>query len=97
MARSENDEGIRVNVLLCDVETGKRMDVPGLVAIPSDRLDCFEKIAVLAGQLVAALNDFQRSPTRGTNYPRHLRELEPELKKLANLWDEPKTPPATGS
>lgn len=95
MVRSENDKGIRVNVLLCDQE-GRPIDVPGLVAIPSDRLACFEKIAVLARQLVTALNDFQRAPLSSTNYPTHLRDVESELKKLSDLWDEP-TPPVTGN
>lgn len=86
MARSENEKGIRVNVLLCD-QDGRPIDVPGLVAIPSDRLACFEQIPVLARKLVAALREPQ-GPLN-TAYFGNLRALEDELERLTQLWDEP--------
>jgi hypothetical protein len=95
MLRSENDKGIRVNVLLCD-QDGNAIDVPGLVAIPSDRLVCFENVAVLSERLVESLKAWQRSGGTGsTAYPKRLEELVSELKKLTELWDGPKPAPQT--
>jgi hypothetical protein len=86
MARSENDKGIRVNVRLCD-QDGNPLQVPGLVAIPSDRLACFEKIPDLVRKFVAAVNG-PADPLR-TKYLKNLCALEAELDRLAQLWDEP--------
>jgi len=89
MARSENEKGIRVKVRLCD-EEGTPLDVPGLIAIPSDRLACFERIAILSRELVAALEAAQENPTSGVYYSR-LRALKSELLALTALWDGPKS------
>ncbi len=85
MTKSTHDKGIRIPVILCDSNL-QPLQVPGLIAIPGDRLERLEELAVLAKACAAAYHDLQRNPT-STAFHGILLKMAGGVAHLSELWD----------
>ena len=99
MAKSQNDRRIAIPVELRTAD-GKLLPIPGLIAIPDDRLDCFEEIARIAREILPLyqmsvdLSGGERKRVHASDGLRQpMLKLGEQLKAMDELWDDPQEKP----
>jgi hypothetical protein len=90
MTVNETEKSIRIPVVL--YADGKPLDVSGLIAIPNDRLKCFEELALQIHRVRPHFEAYFASPHDHHTSDKlimELRQVMPKLNLLLALWDIP--------
>jgi hypothetical protein len=101
MIKSEAEKAIRIPVVLHAASDDRRIDLPGLIAIPSERLECFEELASELFQMRASYLAWLHTPSVRTSddFTPGLRCVMTKLDDLLEYWTptEVAAPPSDAS